>query len=37
MQARGYKNLIDVSDGFIALKESNLFNISNYVCATTML
>jgi glyoxylase-like metal-dependent hydrolase (beta-lactamase superfamily II)/rhodanese-related sulfurtransferase len=37
MQARGYKNLIDVSDGFNALKKSNLFNISNYVCATTML
>ena len=37
MRARGYKNLIDVSGGFIALKESNLFNISNYVCATTML
>lgn len=37
LQARGYRNLVDVTGGFNALKQSNLFKISDYVCPTTLL
>ncbi|SKB43557.1 MBL fold metallo-hydrolase [Dyadobacter psychrophilus] len=37
LKARGYDNLIDVQGGFTAIKESGLFQISNYVCPSTML
>ncbi len=37
LRARGYDNLIDVKDGFKALKESGKFKVSDYVCPTTML
>ena len=37
LQARGYRNLIDISGGFNALKQSQLFEISDYVCPTTLL
>jgi hydroxyacylglutathione hydrolase len=37
LQARGYRNLIDVAGGFNALKASEKFKLSNYVCPTTML
>lgn len=37
LRARGYDNLIDVQGGFKAIKESGKFNISDYVCPTTML
>lgn len=37
LRARGYDNLIDVSGGFKAIKESNKFNLTDYVCPTTML
>lgn len=37
LQARGYRNLIDVTGGFNALKQSNLFKVSDYVCPTTLL
>lgn len=37
LQARGYRNLIDVAGGFNALKESKQFKLSEYVCPTTML
>ncbi|WAC13306.1 MBL fold metallo-hydrolase [Dyadobacter pollutisoli] len=37
LKARGYDNLIDVQGGFKAIKESGLFQISNYVCPSTML
>lgn len=37
LQARGYRNLIDVAGGFKALKESNKFKVSEYVCPTTLL
>jgi hydroxyacylglutathione hydrolase len=37
LQARGYRNLIDVAGGFNALKESHFFKISDYVCPTTLL
>jgi hydroxyacylglutathione hydrolase len=37
LKARGYNNLIDVSGGFNALKESNLFKVTDYVCPSTLL
>ena len=36
LRARGYTNLIDIKGGFKALKESNKFEVSPYVCASTM-
>jgi len=37
LKARGYDNLIDVDGGFKAIKESNKFSISDYVCPSTLL
>lgn len=37
LRARGYDNLIDVQGGFKAIKESGKFQVSDYVCPTTML
>jgi hydroxyacylglutathione hydrolase len=37
LKARGYDNLIDVAGGFNAIKESEKFNVSNYVCPSTLL
>jgi glyoxylase-like metal-dependent hydrolase (beta-lactamase superfamily II)/rhodanese-related sulfurtransferase len=37
LRARGYDNLIDVDGGFKAIKESELFNVSDYVCPSTLL
>lgn len=37
LKARGYDNLIDISGGFTALKESSKFKVSNYVCPSTLL
>lgn len=37
LQARGYRNLIDVKGGFGAIKNSGLFKVSDYVTPTTML
>jgi hydroxyacylglutathione hydrolase len=37
LKARGYDNLIDVAGGFNAIKESNKFNVSDYVCPSTLL
>jgi hydroxyacylglutathione hydrolase len=37
LRARGYDKLIDVKGGFKSLKESHRFNITDYVCPTTML
>ncbi len=37
LRARGYNNLIDVDGGFNAIKASGKFNITDYVCPTTML
>lgn len=37
LQSRGYYNLINVKDGFNALKESGKFEITDYVCPTTLL
>lgn len=37
LRARGYNNLIDVDGGFKAIKDSELFNVSDYVCPSTLL
>lgn len=37
LQARGYKNLTDVAGGFNAIKASQKFKVTDYVCPTTML
>jgi glyoxylase-like metal-dependent hydrolase (beta-lactamase superfamily II)/rhodanese-related sulfurtransferase len=37
LRARGYDNLIDVNGGFKAIKESEKFNITDYVCPSTLL
>ncbi|HEY6502432.1 MAG TPA: rhodanese-like domain-containing protein, partial [Chitinophagaceae bacterium] len=37
LRARGYDNLIDVKGGFKSIKESGKFNITDYVCPTTLL
>ncbi|HNU60055.1 MAG TPA: rhodanese-like domain-containing protein, partial [Aquaticitalea sp.] len=37
LKARGYENLIDVNDGFNGVKKSEKFNLTDYVCPTTML
>lgn len=37
LQSRGYRNLVDIKGGFNALKASNKFNVSEYVCPTTLL
>lgn len=37
LKARGYEQLIDVRGGFKAIRESELFTISEYVCPSTLL
>lgn len=37
LKARGYNNLIDVKGGFKAIKETGLFQLTDYVCPTTLL
>jgi hydroxyacylglutathione hydrolase len=37
LKARGFENLVDVEGGFTAIKESDRFDLSKYVCPTTML
>jgi rhodanese-related sulfurtransferase len=37
LRARGYENLIDVDGGFKAIKDSNKFKLTDYVCPTTLL
>lgn len=37
MQSRGYRNLVNVNDGFTALKKSGGFKMTEYVCPTTQL
>jgi len=36
LKARGYHNVIDVTGGFTAIKESETMDISEYVCPTTL-
>lgn len=37
LQSRGYRNLINVLGGFDAIKESEKFDLTEYVCPTTLL
>lgn len=37
LRARGFNNLVDVKGGFKAIKESQLFTVSDYVCPSTLL
>lgn len=37
LRSKGYKNLIDVDGGFGAIKESGKFEVTEYVCPTTLL
>lgn len=37
LRSRGYDNLINVDGGFTQIKSSNQFNVTDYVCPTTML
>lgn len=37
LKARGYDNLVDVAGGYKAIKDSGLFQVSDYVCPTTLL
>lgn len=37
LKARGFNNLIDIKGGFKAIKETNKFTISDYVCPSTLL
>lgn len=37
LRARGYDNLIDVDGGFKAIKDTEKFNVSDYVCPSTLL
>lgn len=37
LQSRGYRNLIDVKGGFKAIRETEAFKLSEYVCPTTLL
>jgi glyoxylase-like metal-dependent hydrolase (beta-lactamase superfamily II)/rhodanese-related sulfurtransferase len=37
LRARGYDNLVDVVGGFKAIKESGRFEVTEYVCPTTLL
>jgi hypothetical protein len=37
LQARGYRNLINVSGGFNAIKATQKFPVTDYVCPSTLL
>jgi len=37
LRARGYQKLINVEGGFLAMKESGAFEVTDYICPTTML
>ncbi len=37
LRARGFNNLIDIAGGFKAIKESEKFKVTDYVCPTTLL
>lgn len=37
LQARGYRNLIDIAGGFNAIKETGKFKLTDYVCPSTLL
>lgn len=37
LKAKGFENLVDVEGGFTAIKETDKFDLSEYVCPTTLL
>lgn len=37
LKARGFNNLVDIREGFKAIKESGKFQLTDYVCPTTLL
>ena len=37
LRARGFDNLVDINGGFKAIKESEKFKVTDYVCPTTLL
>ncbi|UKN01070.1 MBL fold metallo-hydrolase [Paracrocinitomix mangrovi] len=37
LKAKGYDHLVDIKGGFKAIKDSNKYNVSAYVCPTTLL
>ena len=37
MKARGFDNMVDIAGGFKAIKETNRFRITDYVCPSTLL
>jgi glyoxylase-like metal-dependent hydrolase (beta-lactamase superfamily II)/rhodanese-related sulfurtransferase len=37
LKARGYDNLVDVAGGFAVIKKSGKFQITDYICPTTLL
>lgn len=37
LQSRGYRNLVDVKGGFESIKSSGKFDLTEYVCPTTLL
>lgn len=37
LQSRGYRNLVDIQGGIAALKASGKFEVTDYVCPTTLL
>lgn len=37
LQARGFRNLVNINGGFKALKESGRFTLTEYVCPSTLL
>ncbi|MDF1697105.1 MAG: MBL fold metallo-hydrolase [Saprospiraceae bacterium] len=37
LQSRGFRNLVDVTGGFKAIKEADKFELTEYVCPTTLL
>jgi hydroxyacylglutathione hydrolase len=37
LQSRGYRNLVDIKGGFEAIKSSEAFELTEYVCPTTLL
>ncbi len=37
LKARGFENLVNVKGGFSAIKNSNRFQVTDYVCPSTML
>jgi rhodanese-related sulfurtransferase len=37
LKARGFENLIDIKSGIKGIKETGKFDLTDYVCPTTML